>query len=153
MLRRIAPDDLPFLTRIHALPEVAQHLYPGGRPRSPEETADTRGARRAWRLASVSSIRTPCSLNDLTPQLRDLAERILLAHAGPLNAEDEVVHSEHAGVPVDVVSTFLRIAEDESVAREILERASSARRPALPTMCRRAPNVTAQSGISPAGSA
>jgi hypothetical protein len=24
--RRIAPDDLPFFTRIHALPEVAQHL-------------------------------------------------------------------------------------------------------------------------------
>jgi len=34
VLRRIAPDDLPFFTRIHALPEVAQHLYPGGRPRS-----------------------------------------------------------------------------------------------------------------------
>ena len=39
VLRRIAPDDLPFFSRIHALPEVAQHLYPGGRPRSPEETA------------------------------------------------------------------------------------------------------------------
>ena len=39
MLRRVAPDDLPFFTCIHALPEVAQHLYPGGRPRSPEETA------------------------------------------------------------------------------------------------------------------
>ena len=39
MLRRIAPDDLPFFTRIHALPEVAQHLYPEGRPRWPEETA------------------------------------------------------------------------------------------------------------------
>jgi [ribosomal protein S5]-alanine N-acetyltransferase len=39
VLRRIAPDDLPFFTRIHALPEVAQHLYPGGRPRSPDETA------------------------------------------------------------------------------------------------------------------
>jgi RimJ/RimL family protein N-acetyltransferase len=39
VLRRIAPGDLPFFTRNHALPEVAQHLYPGGRPRSPEETA------------------------------------------------------------------------------------------------------------------
>jgi [ribosomal protein S5]-alanine N-acetyltransferase len=39
MLRRIAPDDLPFFTRIHALPEVARYLYPGGRPRSPEATA------------------------------------------------------------------------------------------------------------------
>jgi len=39
VLRRIAPEDLPFFTRIHALPEVARYLYPGGRPRSPEETA------------------------------------------------------------------------------------------------------------------
>jgi RimJ/RimL family protein N-acetyltransferase len=39
VLRRIAPDDLPFFTRIHALLEVAQHRYAGGRPRSPEETA------------------------------------------------------------------------------------------------------------------
>jgi ribosomal-protein-alanine N-acetyltransferase len=39
VLRRVAPDDLPFFTRLHALPEVAQDLYPGGRPRSPEETA------------------------------------------------------------------------------------------------------------------
>src|SRR5437588_699638 len=48
VLRRIAPDDLPFFTRIHALPEVAQHLYPGGRPRSPEETA-------AWLQATLAS--------------------------------------------------------------------------------------------------
>lgn len=39
VLRRVEPDDLPFFTRLHALPEVARHLYPGGRPRSPEETA------------------------------------------------------------------------------------------------------------------
>jgi RimJ/RimL family protein N-acetyltransferase len=39
MLRRIAPDDLGFFTRIHALPEVTRYLYPGGRPRSPEESA------------------------------------------------------------------------------------------------------------------
>ena len=39
VLRRIGPGDLPFFTRLHALPEVARHLYPGGRPRSPEETA------------------------------------------------------------------------------------------------------------------
>src|SRR5207302_480142 len=37
LLRRVAPDDLPFFTRIHALPEVAQYLWV--RPRSPEETA------------------------------------------------------------------------------------------------------------------
>jgi RimJ/RimL family protein N-acetyltransferase len=39
VLRRVAPGDLSFFTRIHGLAEVAQHLYPGGRPRSPEETA------------------------------------------------------------------------------------------------------------------
>ena len=39
VLRRITPDDLPFYARIHALPEVAQHLCPGGRPRSSDETA------------------------------------------------------------------------------------------------------------------
>ena len=39
LMRRMVPDDLPFFTRIHALPEVARYLYPGGRPRSPEETA------------------------------------------------------------------------------------------------------------------
>lgn len=39
VLRRIVPDDLPFFTRLHALPEVAGALYPGGRPRSPEEVA------------------------------------------------------------------------------------------------------------------
>jgi RimJ/RimL family protein N-acetyltransferase len=39
VLRRMAADDLPFFTRIHALPEVAQYLYPEGRPRSPEQTA------------------------------------------------------------------------------------------------------------------
>ncbi len=39
VLRRIAPDDLPFFARIHALPEVAQYLYAGGRPRTAEESA------------------------------------------------------------------------------------------------------------------
>ncbi len=48
VLRRIAPADLAFFTRLHALPEVARHLYPGGRPRSPEETA-------AWLQYTVTS--------------------------------------------------------------------------------------------------
>ena len=48
VLRRITPDDLPFFTRIHALPEVAQHLYPEGRPRSPEET-------KAWMEYTLAS--------------------------------------------------------------------------------------------------
>jgi RimJ/RimL family protein N-acetyltransferase len=38
VLRRMTPADLPFFTRIHALPEVAENLYPGGRPRTPAET-------------------------------------------------------------------------------------------------------------------
>ena len=39
VLRPITRDDLPFFTRLHALPEVAQALYPEGRPRTAEETA------------------------------------------------------------------------------------------------------------------
>src|SRR6266566_879680 len=45
-LRRVAPDDLPFFTRIHSLPEVAQYLCV--RPRSPEETA-------AWLHGTLAS--------------------------------------------------------------------------------------------------
>src|SRR5262245_43621690 len=48
VLRRIAPDDLPFFSRIHAAPEVARYLYPDGRPRSPEETA-------AWLQGTLAS--------------------------------------------------------------------------------------------------
>jgi RimJ/RimL family protein N-acetyltransferase len=48
VLRRIAPDDLPFFARIHALPEVARYLWPGGRPRSPEATA-------AWLRSTLES--------------------------------------------------------------------------------------------------
>ena len=48
VLRRIAPDDLPFFTRIHALPEVARYLWPGGQPRSPERTA-------AWLQSTLES--------------------------------------------------------------------------------------------------
>jgi RimJ/RimL family protein N-acetyltransferase len=45
--RRIAPDDLPFVARIHALPEVAQYLGPGY-PRPPERSA-------AWLQATLAS--------------------------------------------------------------------------------------------------
>ena len=38
VLRRIAPDDLPFFTRIHALSEVAQYLWEQGRPRCARKT-------------------------------------------------------------------------------------------------------------------
>ena len=39
VLRRMVAADLPFYTRLHALPQVAENLYPDGRPRSPDETA------------------------------------------------------------------------------------------------------------------
>jgi [ribosomal protein S5]-alanine N-acetyltransferase len=48
VLRRVTPGDLTFFTRLHALPEVAQGLYPGGRPRSPEEVA-------RWLQATLAS--------------------------------------------------------------------------------------------------
>src|SRR5436309_10161310 len=48
VLRRITPDDLPFFTRIHALHEVAEHLYPEGRLRTPEETV-------AWSKYTLAS--------------------------------------------------------------------------------------------------
>src|SRR5258708_21443662 len=62
LLRRIAPNDLPFFTRIHALPEVARYLW--GRPRSPERTA-------AWLQATVASY-----------------ERLALGHLAVLRKED-----------------------------------------------------------------
>ena len=47
VLRRIAPDDLPFFARIHALPEVAQYLGPGY-PRPSEKSA-------TWLQATLAS--------------------------------------------------------------------------------------------------
>jgi RimJ/RimL family protein N-acetyltransferase len=67
VLRRIAPDDLPFFTRIHALPEVAQYLYLQGRPRSPEESA-------AWLQATLESY-----------------EQLALGHLAVLRKEDEAL--------------------------------------------------------------
>ena len=48
VLRRVTQDDLPFFIRLHALPDVAQALYPEGRPRSPEEVA-------RWLQATLAS--------------------------------------------------------------------------------------------------
>ena len=48
VLRRVTPTDLPFFTSLHALPEVAQQLYPEGRPRSSEEVAK-------WLQATLAS--------------------------------------------------------------------------------------------------
>ena len=38
VLRRVAPGDPPFYVRIHGMPEVAQGLWPEGRPRTAEQT-------------------------------------------------------------------------------------------------------------------
>jgi [ribosomal protein S5]-alanine N-acetyltransferase len=48
VLRRATPDDLSFFTRLHARPEVAQGLYPGGRPRSSDEVS-------RWLQATLAS--------------------------------------------------------------------------------------------------
>ena len=48
VLRRVVPEDLPFYTRLHANPDVARNLYPGGRTRSSEETA-------AWMKYTLAS--------------------------------------------------------------------------------------------------
>jgi RimJ/RimL family protein N-acetyltransferase len=47
VLRRIAPADLPFFTRIHAIADVVRHTG-HGRPRSAEETKD-------WLQATLTS--------------------------------------------------------------------------------------------------
>ena len=52
VLRRVARDDLPFFTRLHALSKVAQHLYPNGRTRSPERRLH--GCDTRWRAMSSS---------------------------------------------------------------------------------------------------
>lgn len=76
VVRRIAPDDLPFFTRIHALPEVARHLYPGGQPRSAEKSAawleDTLASYEQLGVGSLALVRKDdgaligrCGLTDL----------------------------------------------------------------------------------------
>ena len=57
VLRRITPDDLPFYTRLHANPHVAEHLYPQGRPRTPAET----NAFVQYTLATTSGSRSAIS--------------------------------------------------------------------------------------------
>ena len=65
MLRRVGLDDLPFYTRLHALPKVAEHLYPECRPRSPEET-------KAWMEYTLASYEQFALGNDdERNQLRD----------------------------------------------------------------------------------
>ena len=80
VLRRITQDDLPFFTRIHALPEVARYLYPEGRPRVPEETA-------RWLRATLASYEK-LALGYLAVQRKD--DRALIGRCGVM---DMVVES------------------------------------------------------------
>ena len=105
VLRRVTSDDLPFFTRLHALPEVAQLLYPGGRPRSPEETA-------AWLQATLAGY-AQLSLGYLAVlRKRDGA---LIGRCGLMELVVESEEPEHGirrgwfrltGVPADVELTF-----------------------------------------------
>ena len=48
VLRRVALQDLPFYVRLHGMPEVAQGLWPEGRPRTAEQT-------EAWLRSTLAS--------------------------------------------------------------------------------------------------
>src|SRR6202165_3792393 len=105
VLRRIAPDDLQFFTRIHALPEVAQYLYPGGRPRSPEESA-------AWLQGTLGSYER-LALGYLAVLRKE--DGALIGRCGLMDLVVESAAPEHGirrgcfgreGAPVGVALTF-----------------------------------------------
>src|SRR5207245_8780742 len=105
VLRRIAPDDLPFFTRIHGLPEVARLLYPGGRPRTPEETA-------AW-LQSVLVSYEQLALGYLAVLRK--ADGALIGRCGVMDLVVESAEPEHgirrgwfgrAQAPAGIALTF-----------------------------------------------
>ena len=85
VLRRVTPDDLPFFTRLHALPDVAEHLYPGGRPRSPEETA-------AWLQYTLASYQQ-LALGYLAVVRKD--DRVLIGRCGLMDMVVESAAPEH----------------------------------------------------------
>jgi hypothetical protein len=70
LLRRITPDDRSFFTCLHALPKVAQHLYPGGRTRLPQEVA-------AWLQYTLASYERLARLSRGPSQGRWSADRAL----------------------------------------------------------------------------
>jgi ribosomal-protein-alanine N-acetyltransferase len=71
VLRRIAPEDLPFFTRIHAIPDVVR--YTGhGRPRSAEETKE-------WLQATLTSYEQ-LELGQLAVELK--SDGVLLGRCG-----------------------------------------------------------------------
>ena len=105
VLRRIAQDDQPFFTRIHALPEVAQYLYPEGRPRSPEETA-------AWLEATLASYEQ-LALGYLAVQRKE--DGALIGRCGLMELVVETAAPEHgvrrgwfgrAHAPAGIALTF-----------------------------------------------
>jgi RimJ/RimL family protein N-acetyltransferase len=105
VLRRVAPDDLPFFTRIHALPEVARYLYPGGRPRSPEEVA-------RWLQATLQSYEQ-LALGYLAVLRKE--DGSLIGRCGLMELVVESTAPEHgirkgwfgdAQAPIDVALTF-----------------------------------------------
>jgi RimJ/RimL family protein N-acetyltransferase len=105
VLRRIAPDDLPFFTRLLDCPEVAQSLYPGGRPRSAEEVA-------AWLRATLASYEQ-LALGHLAVVRRE--DGALIGRCGLTDLVVETAASEHgvrkgwfgrAKAPAGVALTF-----------------------------------------------
>ena len=85
LLRRVTPDDLPFFTRIHALSEVARGLWPGGRPRSPEQTA-------AWLQSTLDSYEQ-LALGYLAVQRK--ADGALIGRCGLMELAIEATASAH----------------------------------------------------------
>ena len=105
LLRRIVPGDLPFFTRIHALSEVAEHLYPEGRPRSPEET-------KAWMEYTLASYEQ-LALGYLAVVRK--ADGALIGRCGLMDMVVESADPEHGmrrgwfgreQAPADVALTF-----------------------------------------------
>jgi [ribosomal protein S5]-alanine N-acetyltransferase len=105
VLRRITPDDLLFYTRLHALPKVAEHLYPEGRPRSPEET-------KAWMEYTLASYEK-LALGYLAVVRK--ADGALIGRCGLMDMVVESAEPEHVlrrgwfgreRAPADVALTF-----------------------------------------------
>jgi RimJ/RimL family protein N-acetyltransferase len=105
VLRRMKPDDLPFYTRIHALPEVARYLWPEGRPRSPEQT-------KAWLEGTIARYEQ-LALGYLAVVRKD--DGALIGRCGLMEMVVESAVPEHGirrgwfaltGVPADVELDF-----------------------------------------------
>jgi RimJ/RimL family protein N-acetyltransferase len=105
VLRRITPDDLPFFTRVHAIPEVARYVYPGGQPRAPELTA-------AWLRYTLDSY-DRLALGYLAVVRKE--DETLIGRCGLMDLVVEKAEPEHglrrgwfgrAQAPADVALTY-----------------------------------------------